>query len=69
MAFPIPPQTFSCGDCHWKMTTPHSVGDVRIPGLNHFTTCPRCAGGRIEQKNASAIEITMAKLGLLARQR
>ncbi|WP_152980598.1 hypothetical protein [Stenotrophomonas ginsengisoli] len=63
MAFPVPPQTFRCNDCQWKKTIPHTIGDVRMPGLNHIDCCSRCGSSNIQRFPASPLEITLARLG------
>ena len=69
MAFPSPPQTFRCSDCHWKKTIPFTIGDVRIPGLNHIDRCGQCGGTNMEQVPASRLEITLAQLsGLIGKR-
>lgn len=69
MAFPSPPQTFRCRDCQWKKTIPFTIGDVRIPGLNHIDRCGQCGGTHIEQLPASRLEITLAQLsGLIGKR-
>lgn len=42
MAWPSPPFAFNCPACGWKYCTPGQVSDCRLPGLNHFSACPRC---------------------------
>lgn len=69
MAFPTSPQTFRCIDCQWKKTIPHAIGDVRMPGLNHIDQCARCGSTHIERRPASALEVTLARLGGLAGKR
>jgi rubredoxin len=69
MAFPSPPQTFRCRDCQWKKTIPFTIGDVRIPGLNHIDRCGQCGGTNMEQVPASRLEITLAQLsGLIGKR-
>ena len=69
MAFPSPPQTFRCRDCQWKKTIPFTIGDVRIPGLNHIDRCGQCGGTNMEQVPASRLEITLAQLSGLIDKR
>ena len=61
MAFPSPPLTFSCRACNWKQTFPFQISDCRIPGLNHFATCPRC-GSAVESHRAKPLELLAAKI-------
>ena len=69
MAFPSPPQTFRCRDCQWKKTIPFTIGDVRMPGLNHIDRCGQCGGTNMEQVPASRLEITLAQLsGLIGKR-
>jgi len=68
MALLTPPQTFRCSDCNWKMSTPHPPGDVRLPGLDHIDNCLQCGSSRIERRNASAVETTLARLRLFGRK-
>lgn len=66
MAWPSLPLTFVCRACGWKHTTPEPVGDCRIPGLDHFDTCPRCAG-EVVSRQANPAEIAAMQLAQLAR--
>lgn len=70
MAFPSPPLTFTCRSCGWKKTVPAPVGDCRIPGFTHFSTCPNCKGeGTLEKRPANLLEIAAARLSQIARRR
>lgn len=64
MAWLSPPLTFVCRVCGWKHTTSGPVGDCRMPGLDHFNTCPRC-GGAVEPRHANAAEIAATQLAQL----
>jgi len=33
--------TYHCPACGWLRITP-PTGDVRLPGLTHFSHCPQC---------------------------
>lgn len=61
MAWPSPPRTFFCPACGWKHTMAFPMDDCRIPGLNHFSECPRC-GGKAESRHADALEVATAKV-------
>ena len=56
------PLTLCCRACGWKYTTPGPVGDCRLPGLNHFSVCPRC-GGEVESHRAGLLDVLKAQVG------
>jgi len=66
MAWLSPPLTFACRACGWKHTTPGPVSDCRVPGLDHFDTCPRC-DSEVESRHANAREIAAAQLAQLGK--
>lgn len=66
MAWSSPPQTFTCRTCGWKHTTAGPVSDCRVPGFDHFDSCPRC-DGKVESRNANAAEIAATQLAQLAK--
>ena len=69
MAWPSPPRTFFCPACGWKHTMAFPMDDCRIPGLNHFSECPRCGGKAEAARLEYAIKATLThgeKLSLIA---
>lgn len=61
MPIPSPPLTFRCIACGWKQTTSGPVSDVRIPGINQFTSCPRC-GGEVKVHRANWLELARGQI-------
>ena len=66
--WPSPPLAFSCITCNWKHIVPHAIGDCRIPGFDHFDSCPNC-GGKVVSQRAGALDILGAKLGQVLKRK
>lgn len=67
MPVPFPPLTFRCLTCGWKRTTHSPVSDVRFPGINHFSSCPRCRG-EVEMRRAHWLEVALVQIAEALRR-